>query len=212
MVARYGRGRASSHDLALRVYTTRAARRRSPARAPRRGVTLPSRRVRPISWGREVDVLCVKGSGRRPWRTHRARRPAGGCGLRSCGSWAGRARRWSDEDMVRPAARPISSIRWGAQSPRSRPCCTHSCRTSLSIIPIPRRSSAADRPTGRPKGARSRGFMTAAWALCPISCRASRSRRRAAAILRKPTRPAHGLILHKHGISSPSATGRAGSL
>ena len=88
-----------SPDLALRVYTTRLARRRSEACSAWRRQHLGQDSACPISLGDDADVLCVKGSGCDMARD-RARRPAGGAASRRCISSLARDE-LSDEDMVR---------------------------------------------------------------------------------------------------------------
>ena len=104
-----------------------------------------SRRALPDLLGDEVEVLCVKGSG---WdmADDRAGRPAGGA-ARAAAQAAHAATRCPTRTWCASSA-PTSSTR-RRPTPRSRRCCTRSCRTSSSTTPTrPRCSSLVDQPDG----------------------------------------------------------------
>ena len=190
MVARYG-GAGVSHDLALRVYTTRLLGA-DPRLVLHGGGNTSVKTRTPDLMGREVDVLCVKGSG----ADMATIEPAGLPAVRLAELRELRAREaLSDEDMVRLqranlidplAPNPSVETLLHAFMPHKFVDHTHSTAV-LSLI---------DQPDGE---ARAAEVYDSRMGIVPYIMPGFSLAKRAAAIYEANT-AAHGLILHKHGI------------
>ena len=119
-------------DLALRVYTTRLLGGDPRLVLHGGGNTSVKTQVKDLL-GDTVDVICMKGSG---WDMGNIE-PAGLPAVRLAPLRRLRALdKLSDEDMVNfQRVNLLDSS--GAQSRRSKRCCTRSCRTNSSITRIP---------------------------------------------------------------------------
>jgi len=190
MVARYGEARVS-RDLALRVYTTRLLGA-DPRLVLHGGGNTSVKTRTPDLMGREVDVLCVKGSG----ADMATIEPAGLPAVRLAELRELRAREaLSDEDMVRLqranlidplAPNPSVETLLHAFMPHKFVDHTHSTAV-LSLI---------DQPDGEARAAEVYGSRMG---IVPYIMPGFWLAKRAAEIYEANT-AAHGLILHKHGI------------
>ncbi len=190
MVARYGEAGAS-RDLALRVYTTRLLGA-DPRLVLHGGGNTSVKTRTPDLIGREVDVLCVKGSG----ADMATIEPAGLPAVRLAELRLLRARdALSDEDMVRvqranlidpTAPNPSVETLLHAFVPRKFVDHTHSTAV-LSLI---------DQPDGE---ARAAEVYESRMGIVPYIMPGFSLAKRAAEIYEANT-AANGLILHKHGI------------
>ena len=138
-----------SPELALRVYTTRLLGG-DPKLVLHGGGNTSVKLRMPDLAGDEAEVLCVKGSG----CDMAVIEPAGLPAVRLRGAASAPARAMSSPTRTWCAcSAPICSIRW-RQIRRSRRCCTHSCRTSSSITPMPTPCSAWSTSRTAPNSAR----------------------------------------------------------
>jgi len=190
MVARYGEA-GVSRDLALRVYTTRLLGADPRLVLHGGGNTSVKTRTGDLM-GREVEVLCVKGSG----ADMAAIEPAGLPAVRLAELRELRAREaLSDEDMVRlqranlidpMAPNPSVETLLHAFLPHKFVDHTHSTAV-LSLI---------DQPDGEARAAEVYGSRMG---IVPYIMPGFSLAKKAAEIYEANT-AAHGLILHKHGI------------
>jgi rhamnose utilization protein RhaD (predicted bifunctional aldolase and dehydrogenase)/NAD(P)-dependent dehydrogenase (short-subunit alcohol dehydrogenase family) len=190
MVARYGEA-GVSRDLALRVYTTRLLGA-DPRLVLHGGGNTSVKTRAPDLMGREVDVLCIKGSG----ADMATIEPAGLPAVRLAELRELRAREaLSDEDMVRlqranlidpMAPNPSVETLLHAYVPHKFVDHTHATAV-LSLI---------DQPDGE---ARAAAVYDSRIGIVPYIMPGFSLAKKAAEIYETNT-AAHGLILHKHGI------------
>ena len=158
-----------SEDLALRVYTTRLLGR-DPLLVLHGGGNTSVKTRAKDDLGVEHEVIAVKGSGWDMAEIEPQGMPAVKLEpLRKLRALSA----LSDEAMVNVQRLNLLDAR--RRTPRSRRCCTPSCRINSSTTPMPRRCSRSSiSPTARRLPAKS---MTGAWASFATSRLASASPR-----------------------------------